>query len=335
MTPAPLPSELGDSFSVPLALSLGVRAGRLRGSDLERPFRGVRSRRAPAAAPSETGFEAERAREIELIRALAARAVPGQFLSHRSAALIWGIPVPHASTPELHLSVHLPRRSPRVSGVIGHALPSARSPVVDRDGCAVTSAACTWAQLGHLSLIQLVVAGDAILRVHRPGYGRPDAGKPPLATREELAEVLALGRWPGMARLRRAFPLLREDSWSPMESEVRLLIVSAGLPEPELNLDVFTDSGEFIGCVDLAYLKYRIAIEYQSDYHLGRLADDLEKAERLKEAGWSLIQVTKTVRSDSARLIGRITKALRERGWEGEPGVEGARLMLGAPSARQ
>lgn len=317
MTPTPLPDGLGESFSVSEALRLGVGAGRLRGPDLEQPFRGVRMRGLLGPQRMESRFEAERSREIELIRALARRSVPGQFFSHRSAALIWGLPVPHSSVPELHLSVHLPGRAPRVDGVTGHALSPARSLIVRRDGLAVTSAACTWAQLGHLSLYEIVAAGDALLRMHRPGCGRPNVGTPPLATSEELASVLSLGRWPGNARLRRALPLLREDSWSPKESELRMIIVTAGLPEPELNIDVFGDSGEFLGCVDMAYRGFRIAIEYQSDYHAGRLADDVDKAERLRDAGWILIQVTKSLRNDGAPLIRRLVGALRERGWTG------------------
>ena len=225
--------------------------------------------------------------------------------------------MPHLAVPELHLSVHLPGRAPRVDGVTGHALSPARSIVVQRDGLAVTSAACTWAQLGRLSLYEIVAAGDVLLRTHRAGYGRPNIGKPPLTTSEELASVLSLGRWPGSARLRRALPLLREDSWSPKESELRLIIVTAGLPEPELNIDVFDESGEFLGCVDMAYRSFRVAIEYQSDYHAGRLADDVDKAERLRDAGWILIQVTKSLRNDSASVLRRVAGALRERGWTG------------------
>ena len=130
MTPAPLPDELGDSFSVPEAMMLGVGPGRLRGLDLERPFRGVRTRIAPTPTLMQPGFEAELKQQMDLIHALSLRAVPGQFFSHQSAALIWGLPLPHATVPELHLSVHLPGRAPRVAGVIGHALSPVRSLVV-------------------------------------------------------------------------------------------------------------------------------------------------------------------------------------------------------------
>jgi len=52
---------------------------------------------------------------------------------------------------------------------------------------------------------------------------------------------------------------IREDSWSPRESQVRCLLVDAGLPEPEPNVDVFDDHGRFIGCVDLAHPALRAA----------------------------------------------------------------------------
>ena len=269
------------------------------------------------ASPPRNRFEAARDRELRLIRALAARAAPSQFLSHRSAALLRGVPMPHREHPELHLGVLIPERAPRVAGVIGHAFSEHRCRLDQVEGIPSTSAATTWVMLGDLSLYELVAAGDLLVRAHRPGYGRPDVGRPALTTLAELTEMLALGRWSGIARLRRALPLLRQDSWSPMESVLRVRIVLAGMPEPELNIDLYDRRGDFLGCFDLVYSSYRIAIEYQGEDHSERYAEDVERIERLRAEEWIVIEVTATLMRHPDRLIARIAEALRKRGWNG------------------
>lgn len=333
-----LPDHLGEAFSVADAARLGVTRDRMRAKDLEQPFRGVRTRVVPpgagigSAPPSASSgvrhyethrtagfFERARAEEVARIRALAQRGVPGQFFSHRSAALLWGAPLPHRDRPELHLSVFAPARSPRVAGVIGHAFSRDRCTLVESDGIPLTSASSTWAALGGLSLSELIAAGDFFVRRWRAGHGRRNVGRPPHATVLELAEAVELGHWPGQAKLRRALTLIREDSWSPRESATRVALVLAGLPEPELNVDVHDGSGRFIGCVDLLYRRYRVAIEYQGEQHAESFAEDVERVERLRAEKWIVIQVTKALARNPRVLAVRVADALRERGWNGRP----------------
>lgn len=316
-----LPPSLGPSFATSAALELGVGRERLRANDLEIPFRGVRMRipdpteghQGPAAPLGP--YERARHHELSLVRALAQRRVPGQFFSHRSAALVWGAPLPHKARPELHLSVHTPDRAPRVNGVIGHELDPLRCPVVEHTGLPITSAARTWALLGALSLEELVAVGDYMVRQWRAGYRRRHVGRAPLATIAELTDAVAAGRWRGSGNLKRALPLIREDAWSPMETRTRLMIVLAGLPEPELNVDLYDEGGWFLGCSDLVYRKYKIAIEYQGVQHAERYADDIERIERLRAAGWIVIQITKSLIRNRRLLVERVAAALRERGW--------------------
>ncbi|WCM55504.1 hypothetical protein JRG78_11340 [Microbacterium sp. EF45047] len=49
-SPQPLPEGLGRRFSVQQARDAGVGAGRLRRTDLDRPFHGVRTRRQPTGS---------------------------------------------------------------------------------------------------------------------------------------------------------------------------------------------------------------------------------------------------------------------------------------------
>lgn len=314
-TPSSLPAELGTAFRVTDARAFAIGPGRLRGADLAAPFRGVRMR-SDAGDPPLDPFARALRHELQLIGALALRNHPSQFFSHRSAALLWGAPMPHAPLPELHLSSFSPLRAPRVAGVRGHCLERERFQVDRRDGILLTSPAATWVTLGQLPLAQLVAAGDYFVRVFRAGHGRQRAGAPPLATRQELRAALALGRWPGAQRLRQALALIREDSWSPRESAVRVILAGAGLPEPQLNIDVFDRRGVFLACLDLAFSAFKVAVEYHGQVHADRYAEDVERVERLRAEGWTIIQVTRELARHPHLLVQRVAQALRQRGWD-------------------
>lgn len=76
---------------------------------------------------------------------------------------------------------------------------------------------------------------------------------------------------------------------------MRLTVCDAGLPEPKTDVDVYDDSGEFLGCVDLAYPRWKIALEYEGDHHRVDRAQwnrDIDKHAALTRAGWWVIRVT-------------------------------------------
>ncbi|MDQ0613200.1 very-short-patch-repair endonuclease [Microbacterium sp. W4I4] len=52
--------------------------------------------------------------------------------------------------------------------------------------------------------------------------------------------------------------------------------------------------GRFLGCSELAYPEFRIAIEYESDGHLTReqLQRDIDKYQAYAEAGWNVVRLT-------------------------------------------
>ena len=181
--------------------------------------------------------------------------------------------------------------SPRIRGVIAHSFTSDRAEITHKKGLSLLTPAYAFATLGALPLADLVAAGDHLVRMHRPGYGRRNADRPPLATIAQLSAAVELGRWTGMRTLRRALDLIREDSWSPREWTTRLALVLAGLPEPELNVDIYDSRGCFLGCVDMVYPEHKVIIEYQGAQHSGTYAEDVERFERLRAEGWEVIQV--------------------------------------------
>lgn len=311
---APLPEDLGPVFSVAAARASGVTPGRLRSRRLERPFRGVRA--MPVTLPEEPdGFARRRAEALRSIRAYAQRMTPREFFSHESAALLWSGPLPPGWNPDIvHVGVIEDGGLPRADGVRGHRLRPEATELALVDGFRVTSAAATWASIGRWALDDQVALGDHLCRVWRTGHGRPDAGRPALATTEGLRAALRSGRRIGGPRLREAVELIRCDSWSPQETRSRLALVRRGLPEPALNADVFDRNGRFLACTDMSYPAARVAIEYQGRMHHESYAEDIERIERLRAAGWTVIQITAALLADPQELARRVRAALRSRG---------------------
>ena len=98
--------------------------------------------------------------------------------------------------------------------------------VVEVRGVPVTAPVDTWCQLSTvLELDALIEAGDALVR-----------RKHPLATMAELrAGVSHYAGQRGAKKLREALTQVRPRTDSAKETATRLVIVRAGLPEPEVN----------------------------------------------------------------------------------------------------
>jgi hypothetical protein len=283
--PSPLPTELaGTPFTVAEAAAAGVGRQRLRASDLHAPFHGVRSS-SPLATP------------LDLARAYAARMPEQQFFSHVTAAQLWDFPMPRAleRRMQLDVSVVAPSHPPQMQGVSSHRLSSGRW-VVERGGLRVVTPAIAWAQLaGTLSVTDLIVAGDHLVRRKRPH-----------STMEQLRAVAS------RQILREALRSIRPCTDSPQETRLRLLLVAGGLPEPVVGYTVTTDAG-FVATPDLAYVDVKVAIEYLGSDHWTNprvFADDIQRRELLQAAGWRVIEVIAAdLTHASAALLARVVRA--------------------------
>ncbi len=177
----------------------------------------------------------------------------------------------------------------------------------------VTDPASTWASLGSMLFEdELVAAADAVIRIPRYPGGFQEVDQTPLATIADLRRVTERKGRPGAPRLRRALELARNGASSPPETQIRLIIHDAGLPEPVLDFDVRAVNGSFLGCSELAYPELRIAIEYESDGHLTReqLQRDIDKYQDYAEAGWIVVRLTSQhVYRDRAEAVRRIRVA--------------------------
>ncbi|WP_395244350.1 hypothetical protein ACGGZK_00675 [Agromyces sp. MMS24-K17] len=293
--PEPLPAPFDRRpFAVSEARAGGLTERRMRATDLDAPFHGVRT----ATAPRDL---------LDRCRAYAVVMDPQSAFSHATAAMLHGIPLPWAveRDPRLHVASVVGGRAARGRGVAGHSS-TARPLVVRIGGMPVLSASDTWCSLASaLQRDDLIAAGDRLL-------GLPEA----LATSAEIdAAIGRHGRRPGAGRLRLARPALRAGSFSRRESLARLRLLEAGLPEPELNTVIELRSGRRTRG-DLVFRAHRVLVEYDGEQHLldpRQWAVDVARLNDLVADGWIVIRVTKQM--SAAELVDRVGHALADRGW--------------------
>lgn len=342
--PSPLPETLGQEFSVRAAVEDGVARRRLRGSDLDVPFRGARARpRPPETTPphdaSPLAIEAKglRAQIVRLAAAFATIAPPGWFFSHVTAAVLWGLPLPlrvlraviHETKVDaattlpprgLDVAVLGRRRGSKATGLRGHQLKATMASVRTHDGRQVADPATTWVLLAEvLTVDELVKVGDAIVNIPRKKGMKRGSPSDALATIEQLEAAMLAGRRRGIAKLREALRLIRVGSASPGETDIRLACGRAGLPEPELDVDVFGPDGEPVGYTEIAYPDYRLLIEYEGDHHRvdrDQWNRDIEKHAACAAAGQTVLRLTsRHVYPNADPAVVRIREALLRAGW--------------------
>jgi hypothetical protein len=200
---------------------------------------------------------------------------------------------------------------PRASGVRGHRLGDVRVRIRSRYGLRVVDAASAWCQLGTvLDHDDLVAAGDHL--VLRPYV--PDGDVRPFVSLSELSDRAQQFAGPGGRALRRAIREVREGSESRPESHLRLLLGRAGLPEPELNQELFDSSGRMIARVDLLYRRQRVVVEYDGDHHRTdpvQYEKDLRRIETVRENDFTVVHVRKSgLYREPAATVARISRAL-------------------------
>jgi hypothetical protein len=309
------------AFTIGQGLREGFSRRDLNHSVLEHPFHGLRAvRRPPGEHDGLSAGEAQRDRIERAALRFSVYMGSHEFLSHTTAAGLWGIPLPLLDDEAIHVSVRAPRRAPRGAGVRGHQLSERLSEVVEHPdlGLRVTAPATTWGLLGLLLRhpYDLVAAADGIVRVDRVAGPRGFVKRPALAALRDLEQAIPRKR-KGVAALREALPRVRPGAASRPETWLRLTLCDAGLPEPETDVDVYDESGEFLGCVDLAYQRYKVALEYEGDHHRTSREQwnrDLEKHAALTRAGWRVIRVTAGMLFvEPAPLIADVRAALHAR----------------------
>ena len=96
----------------------------------------------------------------------------------------------------------------------------------------------------------------------------------------------------GVAPLRRVARLAEPASESPMETRLRMLLVTSGLPRPDAQVPIRDHHGLLIGWLDLYYGAQQLGLEYDGSSHRTSLAEDNRRQNRLLDAGVRLLRFT-------------------------------------------
>ncbi|CCQ47639.1 putative uncharacterized protein [Pseudarthrobacter siccitolerans] len=201
--------------------------------------------------------------------------------------------------------------------VIVHRMKLYDDEVTVHQGIPVTTPERTWLDLAELlSVDELVVAGDSCVRVPRPEFEGRDM---PLCNIADLQRMIDRHKGKrGLRKAKEAIKLVRVGSDSPQETLLRLAVLRAGLPEPELNVPIISADGTRHHEPDLSYRKYRIGIEYEGEHHgeEGQIVRDIERSERYAALGWTEVRISKRhMHNDAKAAVVKVRSALVQAGW--------------------
>lgn len=119
----------------------------------------------------------------------------------------------------------------------------------------------------------------------------------------------------GIVMVRGLIELARAEAESPMESEARLVMVDSGLPEPQLQYEIFDRDGR-LWRVDFAWPDERVAVEYDGfDWHSSpeALRKDRQKRAALEEIDWRILSIVgDDVRRHPEVMVRRINTLLTQ-----------------------
>lgn len=158
----------------------------------------------------------------------------------------------------------------------------------------------------YADLTELVTAGDSLVR---------RAAADPQDLKEAASTAY---RRRGVRLARQAAALVQPGVDSPMESRLRLLLILAGLPEPQVGQVIHDADGGWLAEPDLSYPDLKIAIEYDGQHHLTDLRQwrrDIRRRENLERDGWLLRVITAhDLLYAPGTVITRISHDLHTRG---------------------
>ncbi|MHA7177493.1 DUF559 domain-containing protein [Arthrobacter sp. Sr24] len=267
-------------FTVVEARSRGLPRHQLRGKSVESVSYGI-------YRPGEWNFELR-----EAARAVNATS-QGSWISHTTAARLHQLILPPwlADSNELHISS--PRRTAGVRrrGITAHKLTTFPNETEAHGELRLSTRARTWLDLSRtLPVADLVCMGDQLVRIPRAVFeGREE----PYATIASLRAMLSMHpNLQGIVRAREALELVRVGSDSSPETLLRLAMLDAGLPEPELQIKLWDRPDA--PSADAGYRNQHLALQYDGGHHLDEIQrrSDRRRDKAFEAAGWTVLIFT-------------------------------------------
>jgi hypothetical protein len=119
----------------------------------------------------------------------------------------------------------------------------------------------------------------------------------------------------GVRKSTAVLALVDGGAMSPRETWLRLLLLDAGLPKPATQLPLLRGRG-LVAIFDLGWEDYKVAAEYDGDYHRidrRRFVKDINKLGIAEDEGWIVIRVVSEHRPRD--IVSRVYRGLARRGW--------------------
>jgi len=231
---------------------------------------------------------------------------PGAVLCGRTAASLHGCSA--ARTATVHVQLPYDRRTRPQDGLRIHQGPIAEQDVVEIDGLPVL--------MLDLVVSELLCRDDrreALACADQAVAMRP---QPEWAAFRASVQDRLLSRVDrrGTKRAAALLQIVDGRAESPPESWLRLLVVEAGFPLPDVQHRVLDLDGEPLYRLDLAWPELRIALEYDGyEAHVGRAARDAARDEDLARRGWVTVRASATDLRNPVRLLDELSGAFRSR----------------------
>ena len=271
-------------FTSKEALAVGYRVEDVRAELSTR--RWVRLRKGVYIAAADVPTSDERRRHLVDCLAVLLSLDHGPVLSHASAARLHELIVPGAEPQDVRVTAVDQWRRGRGYRVARAALPG--DDVRPWLAFGTTSVPRTLVDCAReWSLTDSVIAIDAAIHAR-------------MADRAEVhSAVLAGTHRVGIVRAARALALADGRAESPLETRGRLALLSAGLPRPELQVEIYDEAGR-IGRVDAWYEEAALAVEFDGrvkyleprDGSVGEvLWKEKRREDRMRDAGARFVRV--------------------------------------------
>jgi hypothetical protein len=230
----------------------------------------------------------------------------GGVLAGYAAAAVLGVDCAPDDAPAEVLLATNSRPHP---GLLIHRGTATGADLTVVDDLRVTSPLRTaWDLARRLPLVEAVVVVDALAGCVRGGGSGVAGGDPAAGTgavtgggavaggfapAELLARRAAEPGARGSRRLVEAVALADPRAESPPETRLRVALVRAGLPRPEVQFPVLDEYGFELARADLAYPAAKLAIEYDGSNHFepSRARRDRERDGELAGIGWQTLRL--------------------------------------------
>jgi hypothetical protein len=215
-----------------------------------------------------------------------------------TALALWGVQIPGRLQRDTRIHIMVPTRGahPERHDIKVHwSTQLASVPTTTVHTIRTCDPIEAWMLAAKIATIEeLIQLGDQLLRRDNP-----------LTTLQQLRRRVAnAGRRRHIRKIRHALEFIRAGTQSIFETWMRLRGTEAGMPEPQINVDIYDQEGNFVARPDLLWEALQTAGEYDGDYHgdNNRRLQDNERRRRMEIHGIHIITATKNDLSDPTRL---------------------------------